>query len=64
MSGYLVTATQWAGGWELEIFDGHGDQVGVTQCVELERDAAEEMVRDYLRCDGHPEPHLIEINVS
>lgn len=43
---YIVRARHWARGWEL-----HVEGVGVTQSRTLA--AAEEMVRDYLRLDGH-----------
>lgn len=41
---YMVTATRWARGWELDI-----DGVGVTQSRTLRN--AEEMIRDYLRLE-------------
>ena len=43
---YTVRARHWERGWEL-----HVDDVGVTQSRTLA--AAEAMVRDYLRLDGH-----------
>ena len=45
---YTVTAKRWEHGWELHI---HG--VGVTQSRTVA--GAEDMIRDYLRCDGKPD---------
>jgi hypothetical protein len=47
---YTVRARHWERGWEL-----HVDGVGVTQSRTLA--AADAMVRDYLRLDGHADWH-------
>jgi DNA-directed RNA polymerase specialized sigma24 family protein len=47
---YKVRARHWERGWEL-----HVDGVGVTQSRTLA--GAEEMIRDYLRLDGHADWH-------
>ena len=51
---YTVTAKRWDQGWELHIAD-----VGVTQSRTLA--AAEHMVRDYLRLDGHTDWDTAEV---
>lgn len=54
---YNVTAKRWTHGWELHI-----DGVGVTQCRTL--DGAQEMVRDYLRLDGHEDYETANVVVN
>ena len=58
MSGYKVTATRWARGWELHI-----EGVGVTQSRTLHD--AEEMIRSYLAMEvGERRAESAEIHVN
>lgn len=56
MNTYRVTAKRWGSYWELDI-----DGVGVTQSRTLL--SAEQMVRDYLALDDHPDAATAGIDI-
>ncbi|MGH3544695.1 MAG: hypothetical protein ACRDPW_02005 [Mycobacteriales bacterium] len=54
MKTYIVTATRWEHGWELDI-----DSVGVTQSHTLT--SADEMVRDYVSVERDLDPDSFKV---
>jgi DNA-directed RNA polymerase specialized sigma subunit len=62
VSTYTVHAKRWEHGWELEIHDTDGVEVGVTQARTIA--GAERMVRDYLALDLDADPASFEITIS
>jgi hypothetical protein len=62
VSTFAVLAKQWEHGWELEIRDADGTEVGVTQARTIV--GAERMVRDYLALDLDADPASFDTTIS
>ena len=61
MSTFTVLAKRWEHGWELEIRDADGNEVGVTQSRTIA--GAERMVRDYLALDLEADPESFDVEI-